>query len=85
MCGIGGQTVAEAQERMAYEEFLRWLEFRRKRGTLHVGMRLEEGFALLAAQNANLHSQNKKFTILDFMPHGEERPIRLEDAMQAWE
>ncbi|MGV8637442.1 phage tail assembly protein T, partial [Pseudomonas aeruginosa] len=55
MCGIGGRTIAEAKSRLTYREFLSWCKFRSKRGSLHIGMRVERVSALLAALYANTH------------------------------
>lgn len=82
--GIGGRTIAEAQERISYPEFLQWVTYRRKRGTLNLGMRVEHGSALLAALYANSKSKNGGHKVIDFMPHQEEAPISLDDAMEKW-
>ncbi len=85
MNGIGGRTIAEAQELMSYPEFLKWVKYRQKRGTLNLGMRVERGSALLATLYANTHSgKDKKFTIYDFMPHESEPEVSLEEAMENW-
>jgi hypothetical protein len=65
--GVGGCTVAEAKERLTYQEALDWFAFIRKRGSLNIGMRLEAGFALLAAMYSNAHGG--KGSMEDFMPH----------------
>lgn len=86
MNGIGGRTLAEAKERLSYSEFLTWLAFRQQRGSLHSGMRMERGFALLASLYVNAHkskhSPSAKLT--DFMPHFEEPAVSLEEAMESW-
>lgn len=84
MNGIGGRTIAEAQSRISYPEFIDWVSYRRKRGSLNVGMRVEAGSALLAALYANTHSKNGGHKVTDFMPHKEEDPISLDQAMQHW-
>ena len=30
LCGIGGRTIAEAQQRLSYTEFFAWVRYRRK-------------------------------------------------------
>lgn len=65
--GIGGRTVAEAKDRMAYAEALDWFSYIRRRGTLNTGLRLEAGFALLASILNNAHGGKAKMA--DFMPH----------------
>lgn len=67
--GIGGCTVAEAKERLTYAEALDWFAYIRKRGSLNTGMRLEAGFALLAAILSSAHGG--KASMDDFMPHAD--------------
>lgn len=43
MNGIGGRTIAEAQERMSLREFQVWVKYRNKYGQLNVMMRTEWG------------------------------------------
>lgn len=76
--GIGGETIAEAQERVTAEEAHAWAAYMRKRGSLHVGMRLEYGFALLAVIISN--ALGGKRQLHDFMPHAE-RTATIEDIM----
>jgi hypothetical protein len=67
--GVGGRTVEEAKERMSYAEALQWRQYLERRGTTHLGMRLEAGFALLASSiNRALGG---KASIEDFMPHAD--------------
>lgn len=84
MCGIGGRTVAEARQRISHSEFVDWIRFRRQRGTLHAGMRMDRGFALLASMYANAHSKNGGFAIHDFLPHESAPAPTLEQAMKTW-
>lgn len=84
MHGIGGRTIAEAQRRLTYSEFLVWMKYRHKRGSLHTGRRIERGTATLAALYANAKSKNGGFTVYDFMPHEDEPELSLEQAMQMW-
>lgn len=78
--GVGGRTVEEAKERMTYAEALQWQDYLTSRGTVHVGMRLEAGFALIA-MSIN-HALGGKATIEQFMPHFDEPQASLEDVMQ---
>ena len=78
--GVGGRTVDEAKECMSYSEALLWQEYLEKRGTVHIGMRLEACTALLAMMiNRALGG---KATIETFMPHLEEKEPSVEDAMK---
>lgn len=61
-----------------------WAEYRRKRGSLNVGMRVEESVALLAAMYANAHSKEGNYKVADFSPHTESPDTTLADAMETW-
>jgi hypothetical protein len=81
MNGIGGRTIAEAQETMLYAEYIVWLKFRNKRGSLHLGMRFEEQIAKFHAMWANTKT-GKDAALLykeDFAPHLDPRIITAEE------
>lgn len=82
--GIGGRTIAEAQRQLTYGEFLTWMKYRQKRGSLNIGMRVERGAALLATLYANSKSKAGSYTLYDFMPHAEEPETTIEEAMASW-
>lgn len=84
MHGIGGHTLAEARERISYPEFLTWCAFRRKRGTLNPGLRIDRAAALLASLYVNAHSKDGKHTLYDFTPYEEAPPVSLDEAMKSW-
>lgn len=84
LCGVGGCTITEAQERIPYSEFLSWAAYRRKRGSLNLGMRIEASIAMLASLYANSKSK-VKFTRYDFMDHEDGPPVSLEKAMEQWQ
>lgn len=85
MCGIGGRTIAEAQQRISYPEFIKWAQYRAKRGTLNLGMRMERGSALLAALYANAHRDKNSpaYKIHDFAPHHDQPELTLDD-LKSW-
>lgn len=85
LAGVGGRTIAEAQERISIAEFDNWVRYKHKRGSFNIGMRVERGAALLATLFANSKSKNGGFKIYDFMQHEEEPPIPLEQAMESWQ
>lgn len=60
-----------------------WEAYIAKRGSLHVGMRLELGFAIIATLIRQL-SGDKSATFHDYMPHFEQPELSLEDAMKFW-
>lgn len=59
--------MAEAKERLAHAEVVSWAAYRRKYGTLNVGMRLEVGFGQVLAMIAQ--AVGNKAEPFDFMPH----------------
>jgi len=86
LCGIGGKTIEEAQKNISYEEFIRWVVYRKKRGSLHFGMRIEKSSALLAQIIANRYrgKDDPPFSLYDFTPHEEEPELTIED-LKNWE
>jgi hypothetical protein len=86
MNGIGGRTIAEAQENMTHTEFIVWCKFRNKRGSLHQGMRVEMALAQLQAFYANCKTgkDTAKLFIQDFAPHMDPRELTLDEAMKTW-
>lgn len=86
MNGIGGRTIAEAQERMTYAEFVVWMKFRAKRGSLHLGMRVEMALAQFQALyvNSKTGKDAPRLYQQDFAPHMDPRVESLEDAVASW-
>ncbi|HBG9753536.1 TPA: phage tail protein [Klebsiella oxytoca] len=86
MNGIGGRTIAEAQERMSLREFQVWVKYRNKYGPLNVMMRTEWGASLVASVLANINKSKNSppFKISDFAPHINEVSVSLEEAMKSW-
>lgn len=82
--GVGGNTIAAAQANMSYAEFCRWVAYRQRRGSLHPGMRVEHGAALVASILANVNSKKGGFKPQDFMPHMQAEAMSLEEAMEQW-
>lgn len=65
------------------------MKYRRRRGSLHLGLRVERSVAMLAALTANLHRDPQKkpapYSWTDFALHeDEDRPISLEEAIASW-
>lgn len=81
---MGGSTIAEAQQRLGYQEALQWMKYRRLRGSFNLGMRVERGTAQLSMFYVNTHSKNGGYKIYDFMPHMEEPAMTLEQAQKLW-
>ena len=76
LAGVGGRSVAEAKERLSFDEALAWQEYMHKRGSLHVGMRLEYGFALIA--RIINHALGGHATMRDYMPHSDQPDSLME-------
>ncbi|WP_241603212.1 phage tail assembly protein T [Rosenbergiella nectarea] len=90
MNGIGGRTIAEAQERMSVTEYKTWLLYRQKYGGLNPVMRTEWGAALVSSVIANINRDKKTppFSVTDFAPHLDNPEnndgITLKEAMSEW-
>lgn len=54
MLGIGGRTVAQARQNLSADEVATWAAYRAKRGTLSLGLRLEQLFAISDARAAQM-------------------------------
>lgn len=73
--GIGGQTVAEAKQKLTVSEFREWVKYRNLRGTLSTPRRLEQAIArachliCIAAGIKKDADLNTPFSTIDFMPH----------------
>lgn len=69
---------------MSIREFHRWALYRKERGSLNVGLRVERSLAVLSAMYANKISKDGGFKMTDFIPHEGVRALSLEEAMKAW-
>lgn len=73
--GVGGRTIAEAKERISYEEYLWWVAYLNKRGSLNLGQRIDGSTAMLAhlvATAAGIkHKSGRALRMSDFMPHAD--------------
>lgn len=77
--GIGGCTVAQAKKAMAFDEYMMWMAYREKHGSLNLGLRVEHGAALVAWS-----MQGGEFE--RFLPQrGGPQAISLEQAMTDWQ
>lgn len=70
MNGIGGRTVAEAQQRMSLVEARQWANFIKRRGGLNIAERVEQAAALICSTGARLMG-NKQSKVSDFIPERE--------------
>jgi hypothetical protein len=69
MNGIGGRTIAEAQQNMSLVEARQWAQYMRRHGGLNVAERVEQAAALICATGAKLMGQKKD--VADFLPNRE--------------
>lgn len=85
MCGIGGKTIEEAQRNISYEEFIRWVKYRNRRGSLNVGLRVEHDLAMIMQMFANRYRKEgaAAFSIYDFAPHLDRPEPTLDDWRKA--
>ena len=70
MHGIGGRTIAEAQQTLSLVEARQWAQYIRRNGGLNVAARVEQSAALICATAAQLMG-NKNTTVADFTPNRE--------------
>lgn len=70
MNGIGGRTIAEAQQNMSLVEARQWAQYTRRHGGLNVAERVEQAAALICATGAQLMT-GKKHVVKDFIPNRE--------------
>lgn len=70
--GIGGRSIAEAKARLTYPEAISWMAYVRQTGSLNLGKRIEQGFALLATVLNRVNGGQAEFS--DFLPDREPRP-----------
>lgn len=85
LCGIGGKTIEEAQKNISYAEFCQWVSYRGKRGTLNIGLRIEEYAAMIAQMYSSVHGKQGSIPpkIYDFAPHLDEPELTIDD-MKNW-
>ncbi|VVN83792.1 hypothetical protein [Pseudomonas fluorescens] len=69
---------------MSTREFHRWAKYRKERGSLNVGLRIERSLAVLSSMYANRISKDGGFKLTDFIPHEGDRALSLEEAMKVW-
>lgn len=60
-----------------------WEAYIVKRGSLNIGLRLEQGFALLATLIRQAMG-DKNAQMADHLPHFEKPELSLEEAMKLW-
>lgn len=86
LCGIGGNTIAQAQQNISYVEFLDWVQYRNRRGSLNPGMRVERAGAMVATliANQNRKKDSSPVSFYRFAPHHDEPVVSMEDAMENW-
>lgn len=86
MNGIGGHTIEAAKKTMLITEFYVWQKFRSKRGSLHVGMRIEVAVARFLAHwfNSKTSKEATKLHPEDFAPHMDEREVSLAELTALW-
>lgn len=70
MNGIGGRTIAEAQQNMSMVEARHWAQYMRRHGGLNIAERVEQAAALICATACQLMG-NKKVNVDDFIPNRE--------------
>lgn len=70
MHGVGGHTIADAQQNLSMVEARQWADYIRRRGGLNVAERVEQSAALICSTAAQLMG-NKNSKVADFIPNRE--------------
>lgn len=81
--GIGGNTIEQAKRNLSFIEFKQWAIYRQKRGSLHLGRRLEQNLSLTNLIISRALG-NKKTKITDFAPHETEDKKEASDELLTW-
>ena len=87
LCGVGGRTVAEAQRRLSYAEFVDWCRYRDQFGSMHMGMRIDRAVARHIAAYLNTLSK-RTFRAEDFSPYDQpaaRAPVDVNDLNAVWQ
>lgn len=80
LAGIGGNTIHQVKNNLTMPEIQQWAEYRRRRGSLNIGRRVEQ-----AAANIMSFGYNMKVKIedwiepLELMPHEDDVIESFED------
>ena len=69
---------------MGYPEFLSWVSYRNRYGTLHQGMRIDRAIGRFMAFWGNSKSKNGGFTYADFSPYDKPKEPEQGDIHQAF-
>lgn len=70
MNGVGGRTIAEAQQNVSMVEARQWAQYIKRHGGLNIAERVEQAAALICATGAQLMG-NRKVKVADFIPNRE--------------
>lgn len=58
---------------MTYQEYISWIKYRNRWGTLHFGMRIDRAIARAAAFFGNFLSRKRSLKSDDFSPHDQKQ------------
>jgi len=78
LAGIGGRTIAEAKAAITLREAAVWMAYRRQRGLLNLGLRVEENFAHMQALLESFFT-GKAASPDKYMPHVVLKPAAGEE------
>lgn len=83
LAGIGGNTIHQVKCSLTLFELRQWAEYRRRRGSLNVGRRVEQSAANIIAMNINKNLKSENWVEpLEFMPHEDDVVESFEDQIQ---
>jgi len=87
LAGVGGRTIAEAQQRLSDHEYRSWRLYREMHGSLNLGLRIEHAAAVTSLTVNRVNGG--KALLADFLPDrtavaANDSDDSLAQAMKEW-
>lgn len=81
--GIGGNTLHQVKSNLTMVEIEQWAEYRRRRGSLNVGRRIEQSAANVMTFGYNNKVKSEDWIEpIELMPHEDDVIISFEDQIE---
>ena len=82
LAGIGGNTIHQVKTNLTMAEIKQWAEYRRRRGSLNIGRRMDQAAGNIIAMNMNKNLRAEDWVEpLEFMPHEDDVIVSFEEQM----
>lgn len=80
LAGIGGNTIHQVKNNLTMAEVNQWAEYRRRRGSLNIGRRVEQAAANIMSFGYNMKVKAEYWIEpLELMPHEDDIVESFED------